>query len=59
MRTYRVLYMVGARCIYETKLKAANKYDCKALASKQSLPTLEQYDNILIFPIKNKGDHCK
>lgn len=56
MRTYRVYYMVGARCIYETKLKAANRYDCKALAKKQSIPTLEQYDDIRIYPIKNKGD---
>lgn len=56
MRTYKVLYMVGARCIYETKLKAANRYDCMALARKQSLPTLEQYTHILVRPIKNKGD---
>ena len=56
MRTYRVSYLVGARVIYSCKLKAANKYDCKALAKKQAIPTTEQYDDIHIKHIKNKGD---
>ena len=56
MRTYQVTYLSGTRVIYSCKLKAANKYDCKALASRQSIPTTEQYTDIHIKLIKNKGD---
>ena len=56
MRTYKVQFLVGTRCIHTATIKAANRYDAMATAKLLTLPTLEQPDNVIITHIKNKGD---
>ncbi len=56
MRTYRVQFLMGARIIHTSTIKAANRYEAMASAKMLTLPTTEQYDSVRITYIKNKGD---